>query len=517
MVQDAKTFAVYFEQEVLSHLSAAEMDLLLRAAACTRFCASLCAAMLGRPEAVADASAVLARLERDNVFILPVESAEREGWYRLHPLLGEALRGQFDRMSAAERRQSHEAAWAWFAARGHIDDAVRHAVRAGQSEAAADLLERYAQDLYARGNIRSLLRLVRQLPPEQIQSRTTLRLWLGRSQLFAREFDACAATIEQLQIDIPESDAANRYALVLLRAALAIQRDDGAGGASILPALLEAPVGADASTVGGRNNILSWLYLRRGEFELARRIQLDCEPLLIDGAPLLGTAAGSLQGRCLVGLSYALEGRVLEAERYFRDALHTADQNGPACSDAASLSTAFLGEILYELNDIDGVLQLLESRVDRFCPARSAHAVPRALGRRQGARCARLPRTPGGVCDQPLARQASGAQSGRPGASAHTARRVRQGEKRPCAARCAQRAPVENRTRERRGLIDRRTRPDQMADRYGRLRGSRRWPRCVGRTMQDQRPPAISDAVHHAEGCGRPPQRAKQSRARTCA
>ena len=364
MVRDAKTFATYFEQEVLSHLSASEMDLLVRASACTRFCASLCAAMLERPEAVAAAAAVLARLERDNVFILPVESAEREGWYRLHPLLGEALRGRFDQLSEAKRRRAHEAAWSWFGARGHIDDAVRHAVRAGRSEAAADLLERYAQDLYARGNIRSLLRLVRQLPPEHIQSRTTLRLWLGRSQLFAREFEACAASIEQLRAEIPESDVAGRYALALLHAALAIQRDDSAEATAILPTLLEAPADADASTIGGRNNILSWLYLRRGEFEQARRIQLDAQPLLVDGAPLLGTAAGSLQGLCLIGLSYALEGRVLEAERHFRDALHTAEQNGPACSDAASLATAFLGEVLYELNDIGGVLRLLESRVD---------------------------------------------------------------------------------------------------------------------------------------------------------
>nr|MBA2397680.1 AAA family ATPase [Bradyrhizobium sp.] len=129
-VQDALTFTEYFEREVLSGLPAPELEILELASACNRFCASLCAALAGRPGALADAAALLTRLESGNVFILPVEGAERETWYRLHPLLGETLRERLSKRSPAELQAIHATAWTWFRNRGYLDEAVNHAVLA---------------------------------------------------------------------------------------------------------------------------------------------------------------------------------------------------------------------------------------------------------------------------------------------------------------------------------------------------------------------------------------------------
>ena len=363
-LQDARAFADYFEREVLSRLPAEEVDLLERAAVCNRFSASLCAALLGRPDALPQTAALLARLERDNVFLLQVEGADRELWYRLHPLLGETLRARLNRRSAAERQAVHAAAWTWFRDRGLLDEAVRYAVLAGEESAAADLLEQCAQDLFARGDLRKLISLVRALPLQQVQTRIQLRLWMTRSQLYARELDACAASLEKLQADIPQHDASNRFVMTLLRATLAVQRDDTDEAMSILPELLQPPADADAFAIGGRNNILSWLYMHRGEFERARQVQTNPPQLLPGGAPLMGSAAGLLQGRCLVGLSHALEGHMTLAERVYRDVLHRAEQGGSAWIDPAHLAAALLGEVLYEANDIEAALRLLEDRVD---------------------------------------------------------------------------------------------------------------------------------------------------------
>jgi LuxR family maltose regulon positive regulatory protein len=283
-LQDARAFADYFEREVLSRLPADEIDLLERAAACNRFSASLCAALLGRPDALPQTADLLARLERDNVFILPVEGADRELWYRLHPLLGETLRERLNRRGAAERQAVHATAWIWFRDRGLLDEAVRHAVLAGEESAAADLLEQCAQDLFAHGDLRKLIGLVRTLPLEQVQSRIQLRLWMTRSQLYARELDACAASLERLQADIPEHDARNRFAMTLLRATLAVQRDNTDEAMSILPELLQPPADADAFAIGGRNNILSWLYMHRGEFERAPGAERSTAALARRGA-----------------------------------------------------------------------------------------------------------------------------------------------------------------------------------------------------------------------------------------
>lgn len=363
-VRDDQAFAKFFEVEVLSHLSPTDLDLLLLMAVCNRFCASLCAALSGNPEAVRQASALLARLERDNLFLIPVDSAERETWYRLHPLLRETLLKYFDSRSKAEQQAVHVRAWAWFRDHHHLDEAVHHAVMGGDPAAAANLVEQHAEALYAHGDLRLLIELVRLLPADQVQARVKLRILKVRMQLYARDFKACAGNLEQLSDDVPEHDVHDRFMLALMRASLALQRDDTDAAMTVLPQLLNPPPGSNSVAIGSCANILSWLYMHRGEYEKARQVQLDRPTLLINGEPFLGTAAGSLQGRCMIGLSHALEGQMTQAERVYREVMHEATHCGKAGADATYLSAALLGEVLYETNDVDAAFKLLSGWID---------------------------------------------------------------------------------------------------------------------------------------------------------
>lgn len=364
-VQDPQAFAAYFEKEVLSHLSPADLELLTSVSACSRFCAPLCAALLGRPAGDTAMAPLLARLEAENLFIVPIESsAERETWYRLHPLLRETLRERLGQRSEAQRREVHRTAWQWLRDHGLIDEAVRQAVAAGEGAAAAALVEKSAHGLAVRGELRKLVGLVRQLPPAEVQARIGLRLWMIRVELFARELDAFSANIARLRPDIPPDDAISHFWLTLLEASLALQRDDTDAAQALLPRLLAAPEGANALATGARDNLLTWLYMHRGDYERARRVQHDNPIRLIDGVPLRGTSSGTLQGRALVGLSYAVEGRMTQAERIYREVLREANEGGSACVDATYTATALLGEVLYEHDEVEAVLALLEDRVD---------------------------------------------------------------------------------------------------------------------------------------------------------
>lgn len=363
-VRDNQAFAHFFEVEVLSHLSPTDLDLLLLMAVCNRFCASLCAALSGQPQAVGEASALLARLERDNLFLIPVDSAERETWYRLHPLLRETLLKYFDSRSQAEQQTVHVRAWHWFSEHQLLDEAVHHAVMGGDPTAAARLVEQNAEALYAHGDLRMLIELVRLLPVEEVQARVKLRIIKVRMQLYARDFVACAENLDKLFAEVPASAVHDRFTLALIRASLAIQRDDTEAAMTVLPQLLNPPPGSDSVAIGSSTNILSWLYMHRGEYEQARHIQLERPALLINGEPFLGTAAGSLQGRCLVGLSLALEGQMTQAERVYRDVLHEATHCGKSGTDATYLSAALLGEVLYETNQVDAAFKLLSGWLD---------------------------------------------------------------------------------------------------------------------------------------------------------
>jgi LuxR family transcriptional regulator, maltose regulon positive regulatory protein len=367
-VRDARTFAAYFEREVLSKLAPAELDLLTRAAACDRFCASLCAALFVRD--VPERAGIVHRLERlegDSLFIAPLNGSGQETWYRLHPLLRQTLLDRFESWSDGTRREVHACARQWFLEHGYLGEAVHHALKAGEAALAAALIEQCAQTLFLAGQMRTLASLVRQLPDAQVQSSLNLRVWMARQQLFHMESDACAASLDALDADLPPQRTADRFTVLVLRAALAIQRDDANLAMSLLPKLLDPPPNAEAVTMAGRNNVLSWIYMQRGEFEAARSIQNDdLNRREVDGTPLIGTSAGTLMGRCFVGLSHAFEGQMIYAERIYRAVLREAERHGRAANQAACVAAVLLGEALYEQNQTDAARDLLERRADVF-------------------------------------------------------------------------------------------------------------------------------------------------------
>ena len=363
-LQDARGFAAYFEREVLSRLGPPEVELLVRMSSCTRVCAPLCIALVADEQTPDEVRTMLARLESDNLFIAPIESSGSETWYRLNPLFRETLLERFSARSELHQRTVHLAAWIWFRDHDHPDEAVRHALLAGEAGAAADLVQRVARAMQVKGELRKLVGLIGLLPRAEVQARIALRLWMVHLHLYAREFDACAEGIARLDADIPAGDTHSRHRLILLQTALAVQRDDLNEATAVLQQLLQIPADADSLIVGGRNNLLSLIYMRLGEYEEARRIQMEAPRLLVDGAPLMGTSTGALNGRCMIGFSYALEGKFVQVERVCRDVLHEADSRGSAAAEAACFAAALLGEVLYESGEIEAARKLLEDRVD---------------------------------------------------------------------------------------------------------------------------------------------------------
>lgn len=357
-VRDAEAFGSYFEREVLVRLASGDLELLTRMAVCTRFCASLCAVLLGRPDAAGEIATKLARLEADHLFITQIESGhDRETWYRLHPLLREVLLGRLAGLPSSGQRALHAAAWHWFGARGHIDEAVRHAVQAGDAAAAADLVETCAHDLLARGELSQLSGLVRRLPPEQVAARFDLHLVMAHLQMYAGEVDVLRQSIDIMSAQQDRLGPRQRYALALLRGGLALQCDDTDSVAALLPELQRLPPDADDFTYAGRGNVLSWMFIHRGEFEQARKV-------LEEGALRGGAPRGVLLGRCFGGMTHAAEGQFLLAERIFCDVLAQAEQQGSAYIGIACMAAALLGEALLELNDVDAAREMLEKRID---------------------------------------------------------------------------------------------------------------------------------------------------------
>ncbi|RDK05214.1 IS630 family transposase [Cupriavidus lacunae] len=356
-VRDARAFASYFDQEVLGRLAPEDLDMLTRMAICHRLCAPLCAAVAGRPEDTEQTAKRLERLEQGNLFITQIGRHEHDTWYRLHPLLREVLLARLEEWPAPDRQALHAAACAWFGARGYMDDAVRHAVLAGDVEAAAAMVEDRAYAMLVNGDLSQLGRLLRQLPDEHVRQRFSLLVASAYLQMYTSRFDDARQSVQQIQAQHHGLDRRQRYTAALIQAGLALQQDDIDTVLAMAPELRDIPADADDFSWICRGNILGWALVYRGEYDEARAI-------VEHTGALRAAPRSSLLGQCISAMSLALEGRLEQAEKTVREVLARAEAGGAAYTGLSCMAAGLLADMLYEVNDADAAIQLLEPRIN---------------------------------------------------------------------------------------------------------------------------------------------------------
>lgn len=354
-MRDASAFGDYFEREVLTRLASEDLAALSVASICNRFCASLCATLLGAPQSLPRILNRLARLDNGDLFITQVKSHDRETWYRLHPLLREVLRARMPQQGT-DLQALHAIARDWFYCRGHVDEAVRHAVQAGDPQVAADIIEGCAGELLSRGNLAQLSGLLRRLPDEALNQRLGLRILMAHLQLYARNFAELQKNLAYLEAQRQRLEPQQCHALTLLYAERALHLDDSLTMERLAPALQAIPEDVDDFIHTGRAINLAWLAMYQGQFEQARAI-------LEESDRPAGSPRRSLMARCLAGMSQAMEGRLYQAEHIFRDVLEEAQCQGAGYVIVAGMAAGLLAISLYEQNQCEAALQMMEPRL----------------------------------------------------------------------------------------------------------------------------------------------------------
>ena len=355
-LRDARAFAAYFESEVLVRLAPDELNLLTRVAICNRFCAPLCAALLGEPQALARMTTRLVRLARDTLFISQVSGHDLETWYRLHPLLREVLQARAAGLGDDPVRTLHGIAWRWFSAQGYIDEAVRHAVQAGELTAATDLVEACAEDFLARGALSGLAGLMRRLPADHVEGSFKLLLMTAYLQMHARDLDGLRASLRRMECNPQAIEQPQRYRVSLLRGGLAMQCDDTDAMQAIQAELLAIPDDTDPIALAGRSHVLAWMFMYRGEYALA-------EAMLEQSARHSAGSDRYWVGRCLAGMRLTLEGRMGEAEGLIRETLREAERPQAPATGIVCMASGLLAEVLYEFAEPEAVCALLDGRI----------------------------------------------------------------------------------------------------------------------------------------------------------
>jgi LuxR family maltose regulon positive regulatory protein len=181
---DNQLLTEYLLNEVLAQLPPSTQDFLLRTAILNRLYGPLCDALTGQEKAAGSGRQHLQWLARENVFTLALD--EQGAWYRYHHLLQKLLREQLARTSSpGEVAALHRRAAAWYAEHGYVEDAIGHALAAGDEAAAAELVETHRHGLMNREQWQVLERWLQMLPQRLIEARAELSLaeaWLHQSR-----------------------------------------------------------------------------------------------------------------------------------------------------------------------------------------------------------------------------------------------------------------------------------------------------------------------------------------------
>ncbi|WP_395656413.1 LuxR C-terminal-related transcriptional regulator [Nocardioides sp.] len=185
----------YLVDEVLSRQPDDVRRFLLDTAVLDRLTAPLC-------EAVTDSAdgsgrAMLDLLDRENLFLVPLDDQRR--WYRYHHLFADVLRVHLLQDGPERAAGRHRRASSWFAEHGETEEAVRHALAAGDGARAAELVELAIPDLRRERREDVLRRWLDVLPPEVVQDRPVLATGLAGALMASNEFGDVARRVAQVE------------------------------------------------------------------------------------------------------------------------------------------------------------------------------------------------------------------------------------------------------------------------------------------------------------------------------
>ena len=233
--------ADYLAEEVFNRQLPHIQQFLTRTSFLSRFTAPLCGAVTQ----TSDAAEVIDALERENLFLVPLD--DNRQWFRYHRLFAELLQNRLRLTEPGLVPILHRRASAWHQEQGSAEEGVGYALAAGDTAATIDFIARHWPALASAGRLGSLRRWLRTLGCEQT----------GSNELAAH----CAAWVAALS---GEPETVRRLLPVIENSGLAGPLPDGMRSMEFSAALLRGLFG-----FGG---------LKVMRDSAARAVELDSDP-----------------------------------------------------------------------------------------------------------------------------------------------------------------------------------------------------------------------------------------------
>jgi len=342
----------YLAAEVLRRQTDDIRAFLHRTSILDRLCAPLCDALTGRT----DSNAVLAQLEQTKMFLAPLD--DHREWYRYHQLFAEFLRGA---VPAAEQRELHQKASAWYEAHSLGAEAIKHALAAKDIEACVRLIRARVQDTLARGEIPTVLAWLDQLPESALRAHSDLagyKAWL----LSVRGHTAKAETYAALSRvgDGEDASPGQLGTLLAFRAFVALNWSHPKEAVPLARQALHE-LGDRASFF----HTYSLCLLGQAQYlSDDRRAAVATLRRTVDAARALGNHLMALDALGHLAVMLRDQGQLREAIAMCQDAAERYREDGGAPPPIVGLVYVPLGMLYYELDDLAAARRLLTTGID---------------------------------------------------------------------------------------------------------------------------------------------------------
>lgn len=189
----------YLLEEVLQKQTESMQEFLLRTSILNRLSSSLCDALFQNTNS--SAQETLETLERDNLFVVPLDDERR--WYRYHHLFRDLLRQRLSQKHGRDEiANMHIRASEWFEQNGEVGEAFQHAMSAADVERAARLLERSWLGMDETFQSGTWLGWANQLPLSVRRLRPVLLTQMGWAYMDAGNVEASESCLKEAEASL---------------------------------------------------------------------------------------------------------------------------------------------------------------------------------------------------------------------------------------------------------------------------------------------------------------------------
>jgi len=243
----------YLLQEVVADQAPQMQDWMLQSAILDRFCPALCDAVCaadGAPSASdVGGRQFVGALQRGNLFTIALDAHGE--WFRYHHLFQGLLQNELKRHRSPEQIAAlHGRASAWLEREGLIEEAVRHALAAGDPAGAADIVERHRYDALENWPYGSeWLNMIPEAVTRQRPKLLSVQAWAASQRTRLDEISAIVEQIETL-VDEELTDDETLGELNLLRGIVYYWRGEGKRSCEFLEAALPQLPEARGNLIG---------------------------------------------------------------------------------------------------------------------------------------------------------------------------------------------------------------------------------------------------------------------------